>query len=76
MIKTKDTKIKIAIAWASWFCMLIFGGFILVSVIQLLILYYEGGSTLISDIWLKKEKGNYLWVILTSASLGLPIGVN
>lgn len=42
-------------------------------VIGLSVFYYIGGSSLLSAIWFGKEEGNYLWVIIASAS-GVPFG--
>lgn len=69
----KESKFRLIVAWVSWWLMLSSMAGIFAFVIGLSVFYYIGGSSLLSAIWLGKEEGSYLWVIIASAS-GVPFG--
>lgn len=73
MNQVKDSKARLMFAWISWWLMLSSMAGVFAYVIGLSVFYYIGGSSLLSAIWLGKEEGNYLWVIIASVS-GVPFG--
>jgi len=73
MINAKESRYRLIVAWISWWLMLSGGAVVSAYVVGVTIFYFVGGLELLSAIWARKEQGNYLWVITTSAA-GIPAG--
>lgn len=68
-----EGKVRIAIAWLSWWFMLSSGAAVSAFAVGVILFYFIGGQDLLSGIWAGKEEGNYLWIITASAA-GVPAG--
>ena len=69
-----EGRFQVFAAWLSWWVMLSSGGLVSVYFIGVILLYFVGGTELLSAVWTGKEEGNYLWVLIGSAFVGMPVG--
>ena len=69
----KEGKVRLIVAWLSWWFMLSSVAGLSACAVGVILFYFLGGLKLLSDVWAGQEGGNYLWVVTVSAS-GIPAG--
>jgi H+/Cl- antiporter ClcA len=76
MTQFQDSKSRLMIAWVSWLLMLCGGGMLLLGILAIIILYYIGGITLLSEVWAGTENksNNYSSILYPLIFISFPVG--
>ena len=76
MNPVKDSKPRLVIAWVSWLLMLSGGGMFVLGILDIIILYMIGGTTLLNEVWAGTENkdNNYSSILYPLIFISFPIG--